>query len=266
MGNRRIGQKRLQAVMENLNRSINMSGSSINARVSGCNGQFGAPPLVLDDASTLADGGDTDTVIHQYSDGLRLHVQNINAQTLLIPAASTSGMNYSYDQTDTDGVQWVTSMETHKGYPGVDRFVVGTSGAFFCEMTFTITDVSGTDDCAFGFRKVEAMQALVDNYDEMAAFNCISGDIKTETIINNATTVTTDTTANWADGESHTLRVDVSSTGVVTYTLDGGTAITTVAYTFDDGEVVTPFWYFIHDANLSETLILESFSCGKKGL
>ena len=50
-------------------------------------------------------------------------------------------------------------------------------------MKFAIADVSDTDDCAFGFRKVEAYQANIDDYDEMAALNVISGDIKIETIL-----------------------------------------------------------------------------------
>ena len=80
-------------------------------------------------------------------------------------------------------------------------------------------------------------------------------------------TTSTDTTDNWADGESHTLRIDVSSTGIVTYKIDGATpTVLPAAYTFDDGEVVTPFFYLLHTSDASESLILESFTCGKLGL
>ena len=121
---------------------------------------------------------------------------------------------------------------------------------------------------AFGFRKVEAFQAAIDNYDEMACMNVISGDIKTETIINNATTVTTDLTApssgDWADGAIHTLEVKVSSAGAVTYTLDDTAPTGAVAYSFDDGEVVTPFFYYLNDSNVAGAVVLRQLKHGRQ--
>jgi len=157
-------------------------------------------------------------------------------------------------------------MTGYKGHPGVDRFTVGTHGAFYAELKFSIATVAGTDDCAFGFRKVEALQANVDDYDEMAALNVISGNITIETILNNAGTTSTDTTANWADGETHTLRIDVSSAGVVTYKIDGSAPATTAAFTFDSGEVVTPFFFQLQ-ANGAQTgaLVLQEVKWGLVG-
>lgn len=265
MGTKRIGLARVEALMENLRRELQLSGSVVCGLQGASHGSFGSPPIVIDDDSSIAAGTDAETMIHQYPDGLRLHVSNIGTQTILIPAANTAGMNYAYDQTADDGVQWVASMNTHKGHPKVDRFTVGTDGAFYAELKFSIEDVSGTDDCLFGFRKVEAIQAAVDDYDEMAAFNVESGDIKIETILNNAATTTTDTTDNWADGETHTLRVDVSSAGVVTYKIDGSAPTTTAAFTFDSGEVVTPFWYLLHDTDLAGAVILKEVKWGLVG-
>ena len=34
------------------------------------------------------------------------------------------------------------------------------------------------------------------------------------------------------------------------------------AFTFDAGEVVTPFFYFLHDTDVCDTVILQSFECG----
>ena len=264
MGTKRIGLARMEALLENLKREINLSGSTVCAQLGACQGTFGAPPLVIDDDSTVAAGTDEAVMIHQYSDGLRLHVQNVGTQTILIPAATTTGMNYAYDATNNEGVQWVASLNTHKGYPGVDRFTVGTHGAFYAELEFSIEDVSGTDDCAFGFRKVEAEQAAIDNYDEMAALNVISGDINIETILNNAATTTTDTTANLANSGVVTLRVDVSSAGVVTYKVDGSAPAATAAFTFDDGEVVTPFFYYINASDVAGAVILRKVTWGLK--
>jgi len=264
MGNRRIGLGRVEALLENLKREIQLSGSTICALQGASHGSFGSPPVVIDADSTVADG--TDSTIHQYPDGLRLHCSALGTQTILIPAAATTGMNYAFDQTDNDGLQWCASMTGHKGHPGVDRFTVGTHGAFYAELKFSIATVAGTDDCAFGFRKVEALQANVDDYDEMAALNVISGNITIETILNNAGTTSTDTTANWADGETHTLRIDVSSAGVVTYKIDGSAPATTAAFTFDSGEVVTPFFFQLQ-ANGAQTgaLVLQEVKWGLVG-
>ena len=268
MGTKRVGLARVEALLENLKREINLSGSTLCAPLGACVGTFGAPPIVLDDDSTVADGGDNLAVIHQYSDGLRLHVQNLheggtNGQSILVPAASTTGMDYSYDAADNEGVQWVASMNTHKGNPGVDRFTVGTHGAFYMEMEFSLTDVSDADTVAFGFRKVEAFQPEdVDGYDEAAFLNCNAGDIFTGTILNNAATTATDTTQNWADGEVHTFRVDVSSAGVVTFKVDGAAPTVTQAFTFDDGEVVTPFGYHAHAAASAVGIIYRKVQWG----
>jgi len=250
MGGKRVGLKRIEALIENLKRNLNLSGSNITANNGGNGyGSFGNPPIVIDDDSTVAAGTDEAIMIHQYSDGLRLHVQNINTQTLLIPAATTTGMNYAYDLTNTDGIQWVASLNTHKGTLDSDRFKVGASKAFFVRLKFSIADITGTNDCLVGFRKVEAEQALVDDYDEMAALNVIGG-------------TTTDTTNNWADGETHELKVLVSAAGVVTYKIDGADPATIASFTLDDSEVVTPFYYMIHAASSPGAVIFEECEWG----
>jgi len=264
MGGKRVGLKRIEALMENLKRNLNLSGSSVTANNGGNGyGTFGAPPIVIDDDSTVAAGTDEAVMIHQYPDGLRLHVQNIGTQAILIPAATTTGMNYGYDQTNEEGVQWVASLNTHKGTMDSDRFKIGTSKAFFAKLKFSIGTVAGTDDCLFGFRKVEAEAAAVDNYNDMAALNVITGDIKIETILDNAATTTTDTTDNWADGEIHELKVLVSAAGAVTYKIDGADPSTTAAFTFDDGEEVTPFFYFTNATGTAAgAVILEEVEWG----
>lgn len=218
-------------------------------------------------------GVDTASCIHMYDDGLKLIVQNIGTQTAGTaagPVATSAGMNYSYDGADDEGIQWCLADANAKGYwngPKVQKYKSG-SAAFFASLTFTITDVSDTDDCAFGFRKVEAFQAAIDDYDEMACLNVISGDIKSETIINNASTVVTDLTApssgDWADGAVHTLKVKVAADGAVTYELDGIAPTGAVAYSFDAGEVVTPFFYLKHAAASSAGVILHSFEHGRQ--
>ncbi len=168
-----------------------------------------------------------------------IHVKG--TQTILGPRRTATGLEVTQDQTDNDGVEY--TLGTLGRGPCV--FTCGTSGAFSFSLKFKITDVSGTDDCCVGFRKVEAYQAAVDNYDEAAFLNVILGDINIETILNNAATTTTDTTNNWADGETHTLKVSVSAARAVTYLIDGVAPLVTAAYSFDSGEVVIPFFYFL---------------------
>ena len=168
-----------------------------------------------------------------------IHVKG--TQTILGPARTATGLDISQDQTDNDGVEWTTGILSR----GENVFTAGTSGAFSFSLKLKITDVSGTDDCCVGFRKAEAYQANVDDYDEAAFLNVILGDIYIETILNNAATTSTDTTNNWTDGETKTLKVLVSAARAVTYTIDGAAPVTTAAFTFDSGEVLVPFFFFL---------------------
>ena len=221
--------------------------------------RFGTPPNVTDYehpvAAQLVDGTAGDTTLHQYNDGLEFTLYPIVAQDNDAPAMATTGADYSYEQDDDDGIEWRMHDNTCKGREGINSFTVGKQ-AFSAELEFSIADVSGTDDCAFGFAKVEAHAAAIDGRDESAVLNVISGNITIETILNNAATTVTDTTHNWGDTEIHSLGVFVSSTGAVTYEIDGGAPSTTAAFSFDLGEVVTPSFYLLQAADLSGAIIL----------
>lgn len=182
----------------------------------------------------------------------------LGTQTIVAPSMGVGGLDISLDAADNDGAEFCLGINAATN----GAFVVGTSPAFYAKMLFTIADVSDTDDCAFGFRKVEAYQAAIDNYDEMAALNVISGDITIETILNGGATTSTDTTDNWADTATHELAVYVSAAGVVTYKIDGLDPSTTATFTFDDGEVVVPFFYFLHAASSTAGIVLKDFECG----
>tara|TARA_Y100000310_G_scaffold242492_1_gene246648 strand:+ start:498 stop:1208 length:711 start_codon:yes stop_codon:yes gene_type:complete len=197
--------------------------------------------------------------ILKFSNNETLYHHVLGTQTILIPAVTADGLNIGQDQTDDDGCEISGCPVTGTG--GI-QFVVGTDPAFYFACTVTVPDVSATDDFAIGFRKAETYQAAVDGYDEMAAFNIISGDIKTETILNNAATVTTDTTDNWTDGQSKTLKVLVSAAGVVTYQVDGSAPTTTAAFTFDDAEVVIPFVYMLNTSDLVGALTITAWDVG----
>ena len=220
--------------------------------------RFGTPPNVTDYehpvGDQLIDGTAGDTTLHQYADGFECTLYPIVAQDNDAPGMTTTGADYAYEQDDDDGIEWRMSDNTCKGREGIDRFTVGKQ-AFSAELEFSIADVTGTDDCAFGFAKVEAHVAAIDGRDESAVLNVIAGAINIETILNNGSTTTTDTTDAWLDTEIHRLKVLVSKAGAVTYQIDGAAPTTTAAFSFDANEVVTPSFYLIQAATLSGAVI-----------
>jgi hypothetical protein len=48
----------------------------------------------------------------------------------------------------------------------------------------------------------------------------------------------------------------------VTYEIDGVAPTVTAAFTFDSGDTVVPFLYFLHDADLMDTLYVQKWECG----
>ena len=182
----------------------------------------------------------------------------LGTQTIVAPSMGVGGLDISLDAADNDGAEFCLGINAaNKGV-----FTVGIDAAFYAKMTFAIADVSDTDDCVFGFRKVEAYQANVDDYDEMAALNVNAGNILFNNILNGGATTETDTTNDWADTETHTLEVLVSAAGVVTYKIDGSAPTVTSAFTFDDAEVVVPFFFFLHAAASTAGIVLKEFECG----
>ena len=183
----------------------------------------------------------------------------LGTQTITAPVITVDGLNLgSMDQTANDGLELNHGILSSQ----IPSYIVGTDPAFFVRARFSIADVSGTDDCAFGFRKVEANQANIDDYSDMAVLNVISGDIKIETIVGGAATVTTDTTQNWADGETHELVVYVDESGAVTYTIDGSAPTVTAAYSFTNALNVMPFFYFLQDTDIAGAVPLMVWEVG----
>lgn len=198
-----------------------------------------------------------------YTPNLYLEYQPKGTQTILAPVVVSvsegiSALNIGMDQTDNDGVELCAGILNSNPM----AFKIGEDAAFFLRVRFSIEDVSGTDDCAVGFRLAEAYQANIDDYNDMAVLNVISGDINIETILNGAATVTTDTTDNWADNATHQLEVFVSNSGVVTYTIDNVAPTVTAAYTFRDGIYVVPFMFFLNATDLAGQVNILEWECG----
>lgn len=172
----------------------------------------------------------------------RLHTQYHvkGTQTLLGPLLDVDkGLDISQDQTDNDGVEHIFGC-------------LGTRSSFAytvpdyarIDLTFRIADVSGTDDCAVGFRKNEAFQANIDDYNDGAWLNVILGEVYGETIVGNAATLSTDSTQAWADDATHKLSVRLIGAQVA-YFLDDVALTALPAYSFTAGLVVNPFFFFL---------------------
>lgn len=187
--------------------------------------------------------GDTNRAVFPWcSTSAQYHVKG--TQTLLGPLLDTAGkgLDISQDQTDNDGIEYVFGSIYSNGQ-FVHTVSASTNACF--RVTARIADVSGTDDFDIGWRKSEAFQANVDDYDEAAWVNVNLGQLQTETILNNAATVTTSVTGStWLDDATHTVEVCIKGRKAHYY-YDNVEVQKTVAYNFDTSEVIEPFLFFL---------------------
>ena len=208
---------------------------------------FGRLPLV-----SVSTGAAGVVSTHQYDDGLKLYWSSLGTNTVgAQPLQVAAGMNYQYEIASNDG--WNISLanslnKTHiDAGRGIERYLVG-SDAFYARLTFSIADVSNTDDTFFGFRKVQAPDAI-DSYTDVASIGIITAANPAVqqvcTALNNAAMSETTTTDTLADGVVTTWEVYVSSAGVVTYKIDGSAPTATASFTFDTGDFVTPFMHHL---------------------
>lgn len=229
--------------------------------------EFESRPHFYDEDGSGAPTGTTgDENVMQTAEGIyEYHVLGAG-QTILFPAWDVNGVDIAFDLADNEGVEIGQGITARS----VSAFTAGTD-AFYLDVVIEVTDISGTDDLAVGFRLAEAYQANVDGYNTWAALNVISGDITIETELNGGGTTSTDTTNDVTDTQSVRLRVIVSSGGVVTYQVGtgaGGATPTlaaptvTAAFTFSDADVLVPFIYLLHTADFAETTYLQRYAAG----
>lgn len=177
-------------------------------------------------------------------------VESTGTALYAFPTISADGLELPLDANVTDGV---TAQEITNGINASSpcAFTVGTDRPFYFECKVKIDDVTDLEELFVGFRKAEAYQADPDSYDEMAAFHIgetggtvADGQVNLATILNNGSTSYTDTTEDdWADGETHTMKIVVLKSGEVEFIWDGAAPSTTASFKFDAGEVVVPFLY-----------------------
>lgn len=213
---------------------------------------FQASPILQSNANTgVAPTGATgDTNLMLLQEGIIMQQFILGAgQTIIAPRMTTTGLLVSLDLTNTEGVEYNFGVNANSRH----AYTIGTSAAFFFQVSLNVADVSGGGPYMIGFRKQEANNATLANYTDYAMIGMNASvsatNISLLTELNAGGQTTTDTTDAWADGTTKTLAVLVSAAGVVTYTIDGVAPSVTAAFTFDSGDVVMPFIRLTHTAD-----------------
>lgn len=197
--------------------------------------------------------------------GVHLHYtpKGVITTSPLGPTADADGLDLSLDLTDTEGVNYVVGGLLGPWAMTVKRDVTDPiPRGQFIRWRGRIADVSGCGRFAVGWRKNEAVQALFDDYADLAALGCVAGDVKRETIVGGAATVVVDTTLNWADGEVHEILVICEGNGKVKFVYDGAAPSSGAAYQFTEDLVVVPFMYFIQATTLPGKVTTKILECG----
>lgn len=189
-------------------------------------------------------GGDEN--VASFPQGLDLGYHMIGTQTILAPTMDfAQGALMGLDKTLADGVEYVPGVGLTALNPLAKTVGAGLAHFFKCKFFFE-TDAN-VAECALGFRKAEAYQALIDGYDEMACLNVqydtTDAFIRTETILNGDPTVTVETGLTMVDGVAREFEVRVTTGGVATFYVDGVKVGS--SFTFDDGEVIVPFFHWL---------------------
>lgn len=211
----------------------------------------------------------SDCGLVQYNDGTTDDISWVSA-------GNGSGWIPPGDNTDDEGTQWTFGANDGTTSNGVCAFSPGS--AYYVKVTMKIPDVSDYDVIAVGFRNDGAFVSVDDPadvntttpaYTDFAMINVNAGDFRTYTQDDDATATDTDiTTTAWADNETHTLMVKVSSTGAVTYFVDGTNQATSngaVAFTLDQAaaDVFIPIVAVAKGATASDSPpVMKLFECG----
>jgi phosphohistidine swiveling domain-containing protein len=222
------------------------------------------PVKMLGDGYGAAVGTDAAQCMARFRSGLIAHWLNIGTQTIVGPVLAATGLDVVADKTNNEGIAYYFGTDPTFGavnpFRNVGRAGVGT----FARLKFKIADVSGTDDCAFGWVKSQAHQAAIDDLTDFIAINVISGNVKRESALNDGETVTVDSALNWADGEEHAVEIQLLGDGYARILYDG-VDITTLCgarYRVDASDVMIPFFYYLHDAVAPGACFWTEFEAG----
>jgi len=255
--------------------NITMSGTvnAIDAKVVRATGSditFRSSPTTCTAADTagVATGATGATNLLSFQEGIVMEQFVLGAgQTIIKPTMSNSGLLCSGDLTNTEGFEYnFGAARTLSQY----AFTIGTSAAFFFEVTMTLADISGGNPYGIGFRKAEANNAVLADYTDYYAMGMFGGTSATNLVLaselnsGGQTLQSSGTAWTGGDGGSTTMKILVSAAGVVTATIDAGAPAAPLAYTFDNADVVCPFIYVLHGATSPGTVHLVDMAVGSQ--
>jgi hypothetical protein len=182
-------------------------------------------------------------------------------QTKLAPSlnGSLGAIDIGLDVDVSEGVEYIPGALTQAKNPFA--VTIGTSPNAGFRATLRVTDITGLAELALGWRKAENFQALIDNYDEMAAINVQLGTVNRETILNGAATVTVDTGETVVNDTSFSLEVRLVGRGARMFLNDEELSIG-AAFNFDVGEVVVPFLHFLQAGGANSGLYAYDYEVG----
>ena len=203
-----------------------------------------------------------------------LYCNNINAQTLMCPTSTGTGLLISGDLTNTDG--FCIGLNEPNQADSKFVFTVGSEPAsFFIEARFTIADVSGVTNCAIGFRKVEVYKAARASMADYALAGCFGALSKSATQVAGGGESLVSTGVATTDGIEITYRVEVSTDGKVkflssynpaTSALDTTGALYELKvsqdYTFTNALAITPVIHVLHAATSPGLITMQYLKAG----
>jgi len=222
--------------------------------MTGCGQQYGGADVAI------LTGADDEEFVHFYiNNGLVLYGNYVGTNTVDGPPENALGIEYSFTDTDDIGSQWQMSRIGALGDEGRNEFTIGKP-AFYARLRMNLSDVSGTDDCQFGFKlKSDTTETTYVAYSDFCSINVDAGQLKYETNLNGGSATSASATGStWGDNETHDLEVRVSAVGLASFYFDG-VQITTndPSFSFDNGDVVTPCFYFRNAAHTCDCVLIE---------
>jgi len=155
------------------------------------------------------------------------------------------------DGADNEGVDIVAADRAATTH----GLITGTSPAMYTRASITIASVSGTDNLSFGWRIAAAHidNQVPETIDTGGMFNLndTAGNIEIQTADDGTDADDEeDQVGDWADGETHTLEVRMSTAGVFTFFIDGlESTITTATGAAAAGDVMVPFFSQLNESD-----------------
>ena len=222
--------------------------------MTGCGQQYGGADVAI------LTGVDDEEFVHFYvNNGLVLYGNYVGANSIDGPPENSLGVEYSFTDTDDIGSQWQMSRIGALGDEGRNEFTVGNP-ACYARLRMNLSDVSGTDDCQFGFKlKSATVETTYVAYSDFASINVDAGQLKYETNVNGDGAASASATSSTCDDdETHDLEVRVSSAGLASFYYDGVQLTTNdPSFSFDMGDVITPCFYFRNHTDKSDCVLIE---------